>query len=168
MNFLLVALSALMVYMSSRALVITWKNKKDLGEILVSGYGGIKNADRSQFMITLTCLVIWGISIYRFGTVFINSLYMLILAAAMLIFFMISVVQLNVVPGFYDKYVATGSMICAYKDISRYEIAPHRKRSGFSYVYINGRPGLLSSGIRILVQDSDLPEVKRILKKRVK
>lgn len=168
MNFILVAISALLVYLSTRALAITWKNKKDLGEILLPGYGGKKNADRSQFMITFTCLVIWGIAIYRFGPSFINNLYMVILAAAMLVFFMISVVQINVVPGFYERYVATGSMICAYKDVTHYEIAPHRKRSGFSYVYINGRPGLLSSGIRVLVQDSDIPEVKRILKKRVK
>ncbi|MBO4359922.1 MAG: hypothetical protein J5822_03490 [Eubacteriaceae bacterium] len=168
MNFLLILISTMLVYLSSRSLITIWKNKRDLGEILVSGYGGLKNADRSQLLITLTCLVIWGISIYRFGTPFISSPYMLVLAIAMVIFFMISLIQINVVPGFYDKYVATGSMIFAYKDITRYEVAPHKKRKGFSYVYINGRPGLLSSGIRVLVQDSDIPEVKRILKKRVK
>jgi len=168
MEFVLVLISAMLAYFSFRMLVSTYKAKKDLGEPLFAATDGLKSADRSQFFITLICLTFWGIAIWRYGTVFISSLYMLVLAVAMVIFFFISVIQLNVVPGFYEKYVATGSMICAYSDVRQYEIAPHRRRKGLSYVYINGRAGLLSSGIRVLVNDKDLPEIKRLLKKKVK
>ena len=168
MQTVITILAAILCYISIMALFTTIKKKKDLGEIVISGYGGLANADRSQFFISTACVTFWAVAIYRYGTELINSLYMLLLAAIMVIFLILSVVQLNIVPGFYQKYVATGSSIFEYYDVARYEIIPHKRKAGFSYVYINSAGGLFSKGVRVLMKDEDLPEVKKLLKKKVK
>lgn len=168
MQTVLTICGVLLCYLVVMALISTIKKKKDLGKIIYSGYGGLANADRSQFFISVACITFWATAIYRYGTAIINSLFMLLLAGMMVIFLILSLVQLNIVPGFYQKYVATGSSIFEYSDVTRYEIVPHKRRKGFSYVYINSGKGIFTNGLRILIQDEDIPEIKKYLKKKVK
>lgn len=163
-NTLFDILGAGFAVMAVITLTQTIKRRKALAEVKKHTLGGFKYTDKSQMILLLFCLGLWIFSMVTEGTNTMGDLFTYGFLIAMAILLLSNIIQLTIKPGFYKKGIATGSATLLYNEVEAYEVIEDKKNPDILYVYFNGGAKLFSS-VRVVINRSELLEVKKMLKK---
>ncbi len=143
-----------------------FKKCKSLGEMTVPALKGFKYFDKTQLILLFFASVLIAMSLISTSISSDNLIFYITVSIAALSFVIVAVRMAFIAPGFYKNGVATGSGILLYTEIKQYETLPKKNDSALRIVFNRG--GFLSGGSFVYVPAEAQPEVKALLKKKMK
>ncbi len=160
-------LAMILVLMAAYSVSATIKQKKALGKMVKPTFGGFRYTDKSQIVTFIICGILWGVLIATSPADTANLTFVAIFGASLLLFMFMALINVFMKPGFYENGVATGAGMIFFNGMKNYSIEERKKDPNTCYIFLrSSNGGFLSNTLRVIVNKSDLPEIKKILKKQ--